>query len=140
MLTPKKPCYVTGRSAGCAAGREADPVIIFTFPGSFALCLSRLNGMAGSFTFIAEPIIVEYRKESARRVPPSNRAIRRSGAPRAKARGSSTCFIGRNPPKHTLLRSFRASKGTLSAFIHGLRDRGFLRRRVKPISESRKSG
>jgi hypothetical protein len=37
----------------------------------------------------------------------------------------------RNPPKHTLLRSFRASKGTLSAFIHGLRDRGFLRRRVK---------
>ena len=37
---------------------------------------------------------------------------------------------GRNPPKHTLLRSFRASKGTLSAFIHGLRDRGFLRRRV----------
>ena len=38
---------------------------------------------------------------------------------------------GRNPPKHTLLRSSRASKGTLSAFIHGLRDRGFLRRRAK---------
>jgi hypothetical protein len=28
----------------------------------------------------------------------------------------------------------RASKGTLSAFIHGLRDCGFLRRRVTPIS------
>ena len=55
----------------------------------------------------------------------------KSGAPRAKARGPSTCFIERNPPKHTPLRSFRASKGTLSAFIHGLRDRGFLRRRVK---------
>ena len=53
-----------------------------------------------------------------------------SGAPRAKARSSSTCFRGRNPPKHTLLRSFRASKGTPSAFIHGLRDRGLLRRRV----------
>ena len=49
----------------------------------------------------------------------------------------------RNPPKHTLLRSFGASKGTLLAFIHGLktracapkcasaRRRGFLRRRVK---------
>ena len=47
----------------------------------------------------------------------------------------------RNPPKHTLLRSFRASKGTLSTFI-GMGDRactpkcvtarrrGFLRRRV----------
>jgi predicted nucleotidyltransferase len=53
------------------------------------------------------------------------------GAPRAKARGSSTCFVGRNPPKHTLLRSFGASKGTLPAFIHGLKTRGFLRRRVK---------
>jgi hypothetical protein len=39
-----------------------------------------------------------------------------SGAPRAKACGPSTCFRGRNPPKHTLLRSFGASKGTLSAF------------------------
>jgi len=28
-----------------------------------------------------------------------------SGAPRAKAPGSSTCFEGRNPPKHTPLRS-----------------------------------
>jgi len=28
------------------------------------------------------------------------------GAPRAKARGSSTCFAGRNPPKHTPLRSY----------------------------------
>jgi hypothetical protein len=37
----------------------------------------------------------------------------------------------RNPPKHTLLRSFRASKGTLSAFLLGLKDRGFLRRRAK---------
>jgi hypothetical protein len=54
-----------------------------------------------------------------------------SGAPQAKARGSSTCFVGRNPPKHTLLRSFGASKGTLLAFIHGLKTRGFLRRRVK---------
>jgi len=45
------------------------------------------------------------------------------GAPRAKARGSSTCFVGRNPPKHTLLRSFGASKGTLPAFIHGLKTR-----------------
>jgi len=36
----------------------------------------------------------------------------------------------RNPPKHTLLRSFGASKGTLLAFIHGLKTRGFLRRRV----------
>jgi len=45
------------------------------------------------------------------------------GAPRAKARGSSTCFVGRNPPKQTLLRSFGASKGTLPAFIHGLKTR-----------------
>ena len=37
----------------------------------------------------------------------------------------------RNPPKHTLLRSFGASKGTLPAFIHGLKTRGFLRRRAK---------
>jgi uncharacterized membrane protein YraQ (UPF0718 family) len=51
--------------------------------------------------------------------------------PRAEARGSSTRFIGRNPPKHTLLRSVGASKGTLFAFIHGLKARGFLRRRVK---------
>ena len=66
----------------------------------------------------------------------------KSGAPRAKAHGSSTCFVGRNPPKHTLLRSLGASKGTLLAFIHGLktracapkytsaRRRGFLRRRA----------
>jgi hypothetical protein len=53
------------------------------------------------------------------------------GAPRAKARGPSTSFVGRNPPKHTLLRSFGASKGTLPAFIHGLKTRDFLRRRVK---------
>ena len=53
----------------------------------------------------------------------------RSGAPRAKARDSSTCFVGRNPPKHTLLRSFGASKGTLPTFIPGLKTRGFLRRR-----------
>jgi len=45
------------------------------------------------------------------------------GAPRAKARGSSTCFVGQNPPKQTLLRSFGASKGTLPAFIHGLKTR-----------------
>jgi len=42
---------------------------------------------------------------------------------RAKARGSSTSFLGRNPPKHTLLRSFGASKGTLPAFIYGLKTR-----------------
>jgi hypothetical protein len=54
-------------------------------------------------------------------------------APRAKARGPSTGFVGRNPPKHTLLRSFGASKGTLLAFIHGLKTRGFLRRRVKKV-------
>jgi hypothetical protein len=36
----------------------------------------------------------------------------------------------RNPPKHTLLRSLGASKGTLPTFIHGLKTRGFLRRRV----------
>jgi len=29
----------------------------------------------------------------------------------------------RNPPKHTLLHCFRASKGTLSVVIYGLRDR-----------------
>jgi hypothetical protein len=28
-----------------------------------------------------------------------------SGVPRAKARGYSRCFEGRNPPKHTLLGS-----------------------------------
>ena len=38
------------------------------------------------------------------------------GVPRAKARGPSTCSRKAEPPKHTLLRSFRASKGTLSAF------------------------
>jgi len=64
------------------------------------------------------------------------------GAPRVKARactpkwvmarrrGSSTSFGGRNPSKHTLLRSFGASKGTLPAFIHGLKTLGFLRRRA----------
>ena len=62
--------------------------------------------------------------------------IGRSGAPRAKARGSSTCFVGRNPPKHTLLRSFGASKGTLPAIIHGLKTRGFLRRRVILLEKS----
>jgi hypothetical protein len=56
------------------------------------------------------------------------------GAPRAEAHASSTCFVGRNPPKHTLLRSFGASKGTLLAFIHGLKTRGFLRRRVKLLA------
>ena len=30
---------VTGKSAGCPAGRKADPVIISTLPGSPALCL-----------------------------------------------------------------------------------------------------
>ena len=49
--------------------------------------------------------------------------VRKSGAPRAKPRDSSTSFVGRNPPKHTLLRSFGASKGTLPAFIHGLKTR-----------------
>ena len=53
-----------------------------------------------------------------------------NGAPRAKSRGPSTRFAERNPPKHILLRSVGASKGTLIALIHGLRDRGFLRRRV----------
>ena len=71
--------------------------------------------------------------------------VRKSGAPRAKPRDSSKSFVGRNPPKHTLLRSFGTSKGTLPAFIHGLktlacapkcasaRRRGFLRRRVMEL-------
>jgi len=42
-----------------------------------------------------------------------------SGAPRTKTHGSSTRFVGRNPPKHTLF-----------AFIHVLKTRVFLRRRV----------
>ena len=40
-----------------------------------------------------------------------------------KTHGSPRCFVGRNPPKHTLLRSLGTSKGTLPAFIHELKTR-----------------
>ena len=78
---------------------------------------------------ILKPLLVKTTKDHA----PFTHSLTflASGAPRAKARGSSTCFVGRNPPKHTLLRSFGASKGSLHAFIHGLKTCGFLRRRVK---------
>jgi S-adenosylmethionine:tRNA ribosyltransferase-isomerase len=55
--------------------------------------------------------------------------------PRAEARDPSTCFVGRNPPKHTPLRSCELRRVTLHASIHGLKDRGFLRRRVKETKE-----
>ena len=61
--------------------------------------------------------------------------------PRAEARGSSTCFVGpafaeaasrrRAEPSEAYPTTLvGASRGTLHAFIHGLKDRGFLRRRV----------
>ena len=62
--------------------------------------------------------------------------------PRAEARASSTCFVGRNPPKHTPLRSYelRRVPSTHSSTVSktracapkcaSARRRGFLRRRV----------
>ncbi len=50
-----------------------------------------------------------------------SRSYTESGAPRAKARGSSTCFEGRNPSEADPTPLRWASRGTLCAFIHGLK-------------------
>ena len=71
--------------------------------------------------------------------------LRRSGSAQAgvmaRRRGSSTCFVGRNPPKHTPLRSYELRRVPSTHSSTALnKGRGFLRRRVRNNRDVKKRG